>query len=80
MLGTPWGDVGTAPDGLDSPTCCPMPGSLLGLRVFAPCGPYVPFCCHVADAYLGTKDESFEQGEERRVFGWGWVIVDEIGG
>ena len=57
-----------------------MPGSLLGLRRFSPCGPYVPFLCHVANADLGTKDEAFEQREERGRFGWGWVMVDEVGG
>lgn len=77
VLGTPWR---VAPDGLDGAACCPMPGSLLGLGMFAPCGPYVPFGCHVANADLGTKDESFEQGEEGRRFGWKRVVVDEIGG
>ena len=68
------------PGGLDGAACCPMPGSVFGLGTFAPCGPYVPFLRDVANADLGTKDESFEEGEEGRGFGRGRVVVDEIGG
>lgn len=64
VLGAPWPGGRVTPDGFDGAACCPMPGSLLDLTRFAPCGPYVPFLCHVANADFGTKDESFKQGEE----------------
>lgn len=65
MFGTPWGGFVT-PDGLDGAAGCPVPGFVLGFGTVAPCGPYVPFLCDVANADLGTKDETFEQG------GKGW--------
>ena len=77
VLGAPWR---VTPDGLDGAAGCPMPGSVVGLGTVAPCSPYVPFLCDVANADLGAKDESFEQGEEGRSFGRGRVVVDEIGG
>ena len=80
MLGTPWPWIRVTPDGLDGATCCPLPGALLGRKMFAPCGPYVPLFCHVADAHLGAEDEPLEQGEERWGFGWGRVVLDEVGG
>jgi hypothetical protein len=68
------------PDGLDGATGCPVPGSGVGLGTVAPCGPYVPFVCDVANADLGAQDEAFEQGGEGRGLGRGRVVVDEIGG
>ena len=79
MLGAPGPGIRVVPDRLDSTTFCPIPGSLLSLRGTPRC-PHVPFFCHVANAHLGAQDEALEQGKQRGRFGWGWVVVDEIGG